>query len=382
MNISYFFSSPDGDVPVDSETLARPFMIEPMRNHPFMALGDFFHVIRLFLLDRAGPVLTSLLSRTWDRDISLQDIDNVIIRYEKYGTLYQIVSAEIISGNQKMKLAVSAALTPDAQQNITLEYNLISYMNTKTGLPYLPRVFCINSLDVEKDSHTETVALTLAEWFEGYHEWHFSKNDIGNNAIVIWDTARGNRSVSDQEAYTIIKEASKILTFYYNVGGSERIVPWHHGAGDFIVNTDSGKVDVKLITVRGYEPFASPDTNQTVGPLLGILFFLIELTVKMRMDKMEGMGETIWADSRYMNAAIQGFFHAMKIKERDHECNDISIDDFMATLKTLNKDEIASSISSYLKHNQAPDTSDYRVIQEHMGEHAADLASALQQLSP
>jgi len=382
MNISYFFSSPHGDVPVDSETLARPFIVEPMKNHPFMALGDFFHLVRLFLLDRAGPVLTSSLSRIWERDVRLQDIDNVVIRYEKYGTLYQIVSAEIISGGQKAKFAVSAALTPAAQENITFEYNLISYINTRTGLSYLPRVYCINSLDIEKDSHVETVALSLAEWFEGYHEWHFEKDHEGKDTIVVWNTEKGNQNTSAEEAHTIIREASRILTLYYDVESCERITPWHHGAGDFIVNTDSWKVDVKLITVRGYETFSTPDANQSVDPLLGILFFLIELTIKMRMDKMEGMGDTIWADSRYVNAAVQGFFHAMKIKERDHECNAISIDDFMSTLKTLNQDEIASSISSYLEHNQAPDTADYKVIQEHLEEHAADLASALQQLSP
>lgn len=381
MNISYFFSSPNGDVPVDSETLARPFMAEPMRTHPFMALGDFFYVVRLFLLDRAGPVLTSLLSRSWERDVTLRDIDKVIIRYEKYGTLYQIVSAEVISGSQKAKFAVSVALTTTAQENITLEYNLISYMNTKTGLTYLPRVFCINSLDVEKDDRVETVVLTLAEWFEGYHEWHFSKNDIGKFTIVLWDTARGNRFVSDQEAYTIIAEASKILTFYYNVSGCERIVPWHHGAGDFIVNTDSGKVDVKLVTVRGYEPFAPPEVSQAIDPSRGILFFIIELTVKMRLDKMEGMGETTWADSTYVSAAVKGFFQAMKIKERAHEFDAIDVDDFMTTLRALSQDDIASLIDAYLEHNQAPGTSDYQVIKAHLKEHAQDLVSALQHLS-
>jgi hypothetical protein len=381
MVISYCFASPDGDVPVDSETLARPFMVEPMRNHPFMALGDFFHLVRLFLLDRAGPVLTSLLSRIWERDIRLRDIDNVVIRYEKYGTLYQIVSAEIVSGSQKAKFAVSAALTTTAQENITLEYNLISYINTKTGLPYLPRVFCINSLDVEKDSRVENVALTLAEWFEGYHEWHFSKDEEGKDQVVLWDMGKGNRPASDQEAYTIITEASKILTLYYNVDTSERIIPWHHGAGDFIVSTSAGGVDVRLVTARGYEPFTSADATETINPARGLLLFLLELTTKMRLDKLEGVGDTTWAGGAFVAAAVDGFFQAMKTKESQNQCGLIKVEDFMDSVKALSQDEIGQIIRSHLDEYQALDTSDYIVIKAHLEEHAQDLVSALQHLS-
>jgi len=382
MNISYFFSSPGGDVPVDSETLARPFMVEPMRSHPFMALGDFFHLVRLFLLDRAGPVLTSLLSRIWERDIRLRDIDNVVIRYEKYGTLYQIVSAEIVSGSQKAKFAVSAALTTTAQENITLEYNLISYINTKTGLPYLPRVFCINSLDVEKDSRVENVALTLAEWFEGYHEWHFSKDEEGKDEVVLWDMGKGNRPASDLEAYAIIREASRILTLYYDVETSERIIPWHHGAGDFIVKTDSGNIDVRLVTARGYEAFKPSDACEATNPLWGLLNFFIELTTKIRLDKLEGMGDTTWAGSAFVTAAIEGFVQAMKTKEEQGQCGAFAFADFITSAKALSQDEIEQSINSQLGEYQARDTSDYEVIKAHLKEHARDLASALRYISP
>lgn len=381
MNISYFFSSPHGDVPVDSETLARPFLVEPMRNHPFMALGDFFHLVRLFLLDRAGPVLTSSLSRIWERDVRLRDIDNVAIRYEKYGTLYQIVSAEIVSGGQKAKFAVSAALTPAAQENITFEYNLISYINTKTGLPYLPRVFCINSLDVEKDGCVETVALSLAEWFEGYHEWHFEKDDKGKDTIVVWNTEKGNQNTSAEEAFTIIREASRILTLYYDVESCERITPWHHGAGDFIVKTDLGNVDVRLVTARGYEAFRSSDACETVSPLWGLHNFFFELATKMRLDKQEGLGETTWAGGIFITAAIEGFIQAMKTKEAQGQCGPHMVADFIASAKELTENEIEQVINSQLNASQASGTSDYEVIKANLKNHTQELVRALQQLS-
>jgi hypothetical protein len=381
MNISYWFSSPDGDVPVDSETFARPFIVEPLQNHPFMTLGDFFHTVGHFILGKAGPFLISVLSQSWGRDVTLHDIDSIIIRYEKYGTLYQIASAEVISGSWKAKFAVSVALTPTARENIKLEYNLLSYINTRTGFSYLPRAFCINSEDIEKDGQVDTIVLTLAEWFEGYHEWHFSKDDGGRDTIVIWDTGRGNRPASDQEAYTIITEASKILTLYYDVDTSERIIPWHHGAGDFIVSTSAGAVDVRLVTARGYEPFTSADAGETIDPARGLLLFLLELTTKMRLDKLEGVGDTTWAGGAFVTAAVEGFFQAMKTKESQNQCGLIKVEDFMDSVKALSQDEIGQIIRSQLDEYQTRDTSDYSVIKAHLEEHAQDLANALHHLS-
>jgi hypothetical protein len=381
MVISYCFASPGGDVPVDAETLARPFIVEPLQYHPFMTLADFFRIVSNFILGTARPVLTSALSRSWERDITLQSIDSIIIRYEKYGSLYQIVSVEVISGSRKAKFAVSVALTPTARENIKLEYNLLSYINTKTGLSYLPRVFSINSQDIEKDGVVDTLVLSLAEWFEGYHEWHFSKDDEGKDTIVIWDTEKGNRPASVQEACAIITEASRILTLYYDVDTGERIIPWHHGAGDFIVKTGSGNVEVRLITARGYEAFTSSDASETINPLLGLLNFFIELTTKMRLDKFEGMGDTTWADRIFVTAAVEGSLLAMKTKEAQGECGPIKVDDFMASVKALSQEEIGELIRSQLDEYQARDTSDYSVIKAHLEEHAQDLANALQHLS-
>ena len=381
MVISYCFASPDGDVPVDSKTLARPFIVEPLQHHPFMTLGDFFHTVRHFILGRARPLIISVLSQSWGRDVTLHDIDSIIIRYEKYGTLYQIASAEIISGSRKAKFAVSVALTPTARENIKLEYNLLSYINTTTGLTYLPRAFCINSQDIEKDGRLETMVMTLAEWFDGYHEWHFSRDEEGKNKFVIWDMGAGNCFASDQEAYATIMEVSKILTLYYDVDTCKRIIPWHHGAGDFVVNTGPGKVNVRLVTVRGYEPFSSLDNSKAIDPSRGLLLFLVELTTKIRLDKWEGMGDTTWAGSVFVNAAVEGFFQAMKTKEAQGESVSIKVDDFMASVKALSQEEIEELIRSQLDEYQARDTSDYSVIKAHLEEHAQDLANALQHLS-
>ena len=95
MVISYCFASPDGDVPVDSKTLARPFIVEPLRNHPFMTLGDFFHSVRHFILGRAGPLLISVLSQSWGRDVTLQTLTALSFVMRNMALSIRLSSAEI-----------------------------------------------------------------------------------------------------------------------------------------------------------------------------------------------------------------------------------------------------------------------------------------------
>jgi hypothetical protein len=234
---------------------------------------------------------------------------------------------------------------------------------------------------IERDGRIETMALSLAEWFEGYYEWHYYRNMEGKDRIALWDMGGGNRFISEEESYGIVREASRILTLYYDVGTGRRIIPWHHGAGDFIANLGSGTVDVRLVTVRGYEPFSSPGNGEFDHHFRDLLLFFLEVATKMRMDKREGVGYTTWADKAFVRAAAEGFFEAMRFREDHGKNGPIRIDEFITVARALPRNEIQKLIQSQLGEYQARDTSDYEVIQAHMEEHVQDIFNVLQHLS-
>jgi len=121
----YLFSSPEGDVPVSTDMMQRPFILRPLENHPFLTLGDFLHAIRDFLWQKDGKRLRGIIGRLEGQGISGETIDQLIIRYEKYGTLYQIASVEAAAENLREKLAVMAALTPDAKETLEAVYKAL-----------------------------------------------------------------------------------------------------------------------------------------------------------------------------------------------------------------------------------------------------------------
>ena len=378
MKTLYSFSSPHGDVPVDDATFARPFIVRPFQNHPFMTLRDYFLAISDLILREGGQSLTALLNRLWKRKVEIAEVDTVAVRYEKYGTLYHISSVEVVAGTERMRLTVSAAVTDESKEALDREFALLQQLSSQKSLSYLPQVYCKHAVQIRKAEGSDTLFITLSEWFENYHEWHFSRDDEGRERIIVWDTENGYRFVSERETGEIIRQAATILTSYYDTTTYRRIFPWHHGAGDFVVRTAGGAVDVKLVAARRYEPITPPEQDREISPVRAIILFFLETTVKMRLDKYEGMGESTWADASVVGAAMDGFFRALRLKESEGETLAIKVDDVMKQLKGFTEEELKRLLHAHLNQIASRDSSDYAMILNHIDEHARDVYRAIQ----
>ena len=187
MNVSYLFTSAQGDVPVNEETLARPFVSSPLECHPFLTLGDFFQAVESFVLRDGAQDLSGLLTQLWNKEVKAQEIGSILIRYEKYGSLYQMASAEVLNGEHRAKFAVSAALSPMAKTCLVDEFEILKDLDRRFQLPFLPETYLMDDILVQKGEMTESFVMILSEWFEGYHEWHFSGDETNEEGIVIWD---------------------------------------------------------------------------------------------------------------------------------------------------------------------------------------------------
>ena len=380
MEITYLFSSPKGDVPLDQEMLERPFLLEPFQPHPFMLLEDYFVAIKDFILQKNGAPLIGILSRIWGRQTTLNDIETILIRYEKYGTLYQIGSVEIIGAHNNIKFGTSMALTPDTKAQMALEYEIIEELNKGLDITCLPEMFLKTVIRVEKHDVTETVVISLFEWFEGYHEWHVKKDDDGKEHMVIWDLQKGYRFATDKQAYDIIQQASKILTLYYNIQTYHQIFPWHHGSGDFVVKFEGDKTDVRLITVRGYGPLVLYEAHEFVDPLKALVLFFLSLTVKMRMDKDEGMGGPVWADSITPLPVINGLLEGLRIQETKGMSPPNGEAMVRHILKDMDIDEIKAMLDSQLNIYKNIDPFDSEVITEYLDRHAEEVFQAIKEI--
>lgn len=377
MRTSYFFSSPEGDIPVSEEMMRRPFALRPLENHPFLSLGDFFHTTRNFLWQGDGERLFHPMNRPIDSDRQISEIQQLIIRYEKYGALYQILSAEAVTEDSTRKYAVIAALFPEAKETLEREYDLLNRLNRRYGYSLIPQVYLKDKVNSGHPGKTETIDMALSNWFEGYHEWHFSGNKNNAETISIWNMEGGYQSAGTDVIREIIRQAAKILTLYYDPISNHQIYPWHHGAGDFVVKVDEKGVDVRLISVRGYDAMVSPLKRGITDPLEPILFFFLNMTVRMRIDKFEGMGDPVWAGASILPAVLSGFIEGLRQKEDEGKTDNHIREKMLLNLRDIPRKALHEKLVWQIEMYRGIDPVDFSCMHEHIETHRDELYHAL-----
>ena len=284
------------------------------------------------------------------------------------------------TSSETIKLCVSTALTDKGKACLENEFNILGRLNRAHALPYLPRTYIRRKVECGSGKTRQTLSMFLGDWFENYYEWHLSENkEKGVAGIRIWDTGRGNRFASDKECFEIFKQSSKILTLYYDTRDSSRIYPWHHAAGDFIVKTDSGAVDIRLTTVRHYGPIMELPPDNRVAGLSAIVHFFLDLTVRMRLDRTNGVGEAAWIDDYSVNAVTEGFFEGLTIMESQGKYHLGTVNDLLDLLKSLDPEEINMFYQSMLELYRQEDKEDHSLIRLHLDKHVETLHRVVQE---
>jgi hypothetical protein len=379
VNIAYCFASPKGDILIDEAVLDRLFAIGPAEFHEFLTLRDFFDSVKHSLMDGDGSSMTTILSAILGRSVKTDEVEEVVIRYEKYGTLYQICSVHAAVGGSLVRMCATVALTEQTIQTLEQESGLLVELENEKNLGFLPKVYKKDWVEAGKGERKEKFLIVFLEWFEGYDEWHFQRHE-GVTKAFVWDMREGYRYLSEAQTVDLISQASRILTLYYDVETGRRIIPWHHGAGDFVVGTSDAGVGVKLITARAYEPIMN-NTDEGNDPLKALCAFSMEIVTRMRLDKWEGMGDSTWADGFVAEAALKGFVEGLKAKEAQQKMGGLSVKEVLQTLRSLEPEELKSLIKEGFADFEGFKSEDYTVVAWNLEKHAAEIKDALWKLT-
>jgi hypothetical protein len=381
--IKYLVSSPYGDIPVDKKKWHLPLEGDAL-NTPYRV---YFQYIEDFLAQEDFRPLLYSINKKFGREIHLKDVKEIIIRSEKHGFLYHPASIEVIFKQDRVnpvrkgqvlngaglsngvKFGLNVAISEVGKNYLREEFSVLKRLNTKSNLSYLPGVYIF--------SEQNSMSFLLEDWFEGYHEFHISRDEEGKQRIKLWDFHSGYKYLSQEQCFEIYKQCSKILTLYYDLNDFSQIYPWHHAAGDFVVKVKDKKIDVHLTTARRYEPFIGFLEKDTLNPILALCYYLLDLSVRMRLDKLDGMGEVVWADDICLEATLSGFLEALKLKEELKNYIG-SVEDFLSLLKAFGEEELKITfnpiIELYTKEK------DFPILIENLEEHVKKLYTILQSL--
>ena len=377
MRFRFLLSDQHGDISLSAEDLEQPFLINPSEKHPFLTLADYFGALQQFITQDDGKVLKSVLKERH----ALADISEVILRSEKHGAFYHIASVEIIGLNKKTKLAVTTALSETARSFLAEEAIILQQLSG-IAADFLPTIYCKESLTWKVHSGSEKFFIVLGEWLDGYHEWHLSDDPkSGNRRINLWDYKNGYRFLTNAESFELLRQVGLILTIYYDQVSFRQIYPWHHGAGDFIVNAESGTISVKLITARQYQPLVHFEQAEETYRLVAAIQFLLNLALRIRLDRLNGVDEPAWMGVFAVHAAVNGFFAGLAASQAQDRLSIGFIEDFLKILQSFEAQEIYDMHESLLEIYAEEDKDDFRLIQAKLPDHAAELHEVLQGFS-
>jgi hypothetical protein len=357
--------------------------IEPNRDR-FIHHGDCFLAARNFLERDRYAVITHALSKYLGRRVSYREIEEIGIILDKHGAFYHPAKIEAVLKDVRISFVLNIAVTDIGKQCALREYRILKMLNAGASFSYIPDVYAQGSV-VSKTVQFEA-RMFLAQWFEGFNEFHLSHNPSdGTVRILVWDNEHGNFFLTNHQTMHLYREAAKILTYYYNIETFEQIFSWHHAAGDFVLKSHQEDVEVKLVTVRQYRCMFDQNfhrEHKTIDAktiLEALLVFFLNMAIKMRIDRLDGVGEILWSDKIALIGILKGFFEGLALK--------LPVDGFKAPLNDCFRQHLlACSAADFSDMNHAivrgypSEASEVPVIRRHLARHIEDLYNAARQL--
>lgn len=317
--IHCWINTPDGLLAATAQHAAVIMPIGPFRQEPALRYGPYFEAISSFLTRDHGHALQRALALHLHRAVSLAEITKMDIISEKHGALYHVARLRTQLREESCTLAVNVAVTPRQQAFLDNEYELLTLLSAADGSAFLPTPYLAGeTLYRAEDELSRTLKLFVVEWFDHFHEFHLGKDANESQPIIkIWENGAPGPGLNRQQAHSLYHRAAAILTACLDGRSFRQIYPWHHAAGDFIVKLDGDSVDLRLITVRDYRCLLSPGPDYE-NLVAAILHFFLNMSLRLRLDRLDGVGEPTWAGPDCLDPLLAGFLQTWRGKTHAH----------------------------------------------------------------
>ncbi len=301
---------------------------KPGQNAPEPAgttYGRYFQGIQSFLEKDGFLALTTAAAKRLGRFVDSTEIQGIEIFLMKHGAFYHPSRVLVHFQDNRLEFVVNVALSEPGASSLQQEYGLLQRLSADIPLGLIPEVYACG----QGDTGQGCLEMFIGQWFQGFHEFHLSIDaSDGRCKVVVW-LPEGPVYLDNVQAAGIYRQAAALLAGYYDPVSFSQIFPWHHAAGDFVVRLRAPDLDVRLVTVRDFGPmFEAVASENPQWFLDALLLFFLNMTIRMRLDRLDGILDLVWADEWVLLAAIEGFFMGLERSCRLRGLPDELIDAF------------------------------------------------------
>lgn len=379
----YLAPSAQGYASVEDRFLRTPLRVhrEESTDTPPLTqtYAHYFEGIRDVIFRNGCKQLCAATTTQTGKQISSADIEEIRIYAEKHGSDYHPARIDVIvAGGTVATFVMNVAVTERGRERLSREFDVLKRLNRKdaaTGTPFLPVAYFRDETraprraDDSPGNDTPFMVMFLADWFQGYHEFHLSVEKRAGHplGLVVWNTDRGTRFLSETQTAGTYAQIARILTGYYDTRSFQQIFPWHHAAGDFVVRIRPEVSEVRLVTARQYAPMV-----EGASVFDALLFFLLNLSLRTRLDRLDGVGDVAWAADGCVAATLSGFLEGLTLDRAD-------VKDFISYVKETGQAGLQERFAALVEACSA-DAPDIPVIRKNLNRHITVFHEAIQHI--
>ena len=338
---------------------------------PGPCTGDYFCAVESFL---TADAYRHLLSAFADSEFTTRRLPaSVQIHLVKHGAFYHPAKVIVHAGERRFTRVVNVAVSDQGKAVIAEEVAALHRLH-ETDPGVIPAVY-----GASESIGPYEMAVFIADWLEGFFEWHLTGGDAGRvcRRSVLWDPVRGHRELSAGETTALFRRIAAILTGFYDVTTSCHIARWHHGAGDFIMRSEGcAQVDVRLITVRRYAPLMAGLEGRPEDMIDALVAFFIELTLKNRLDRRDGVGDMVLFETAAVEWTMAGFIDGLYNQVHAGRLPVDFPQEFFAYLNAMGKKGVSSLLASLIDRLPAG-TEVHTLLSRYGDTHLAALMAAI-----
>ncbi|WP_372682719.1 hypothetical protein [Desulfosarcina sp.] len=333
--------------------------------------GRYFSAVSNFCTAGGWDRILTAASRQLNQPVVEQDLGDLNIFLEKHGAFYHPARLQVAVKDWTVSFVVNVAVSSHGRKAFAREVKALEHLNAQRPFGWFPRVYSFTP---------DELPMFLGDWFEGFHEFHLTRrSDNDKAAIVVWDGAAPPCLLSETQAAGLYRNTAMILTACYDPITSSQIFPWHHAAGDFVVRVAGEGVAVRLITVRDYvsipDSTDEPDDERSI--LEALVVFFIHLSLRIRLDRLDGVGEMAWASDRCLAPMVDGFFMGLDLTARMNGFPETVPDTFRHFFNHHDDDALRNMARRVTETFFDRRTEEHRLIARHLARHMQSLRRLL-----
>ncbi|GAB6143893.1 hypothetical protein [Desulfocicer niacini] len=338
-------------------------------------IGDYFKCATDFLFQNKMAALKKGAAFHLQREMTEEQVSKIAIFLEKHGAFYHPARVEVslASHHPPLIFALNAAISHQGLDLMDTECGCLAQL---VPLPRpespLPAVFAQTRLSF----NGKMVGFFLTHWFVGYQEFHVTDSREDPLPIALWQSDGTQITMAKTHHFELYSNAAQILSSFYNPITFEQIFPWHHAAGDFIAREINGTMDAKLITVRGYSALFDidkpPEKRNMEDIFQGLLLFLLNLSLRMRIDRIDGTGRYHFLPADTVHATLTGFFRALADKTVNGHSQEALQTKFTQFLLQFDTGDFKHILTLILNAHPQPEM-EGKLIQKNLDSHVESL---------